>query len=76
MSWRHKIIDIVSYVTTEFIIEAEDQYDGYTKEYHITLTENDSQQHYRVKDDKGNIIGNNDAVAKMLIEICNKEHNK
>ena len=68
---RYEITDKKSYKTVYFAIEREDG-----REYRVIIAENDLYDDYQVMDENGDILDNDDPLAEMLIELCDKELKK
>ena len=68
---KYEIVDKASYTTVQFLIEREDG-----RECRVRMTENDFHDDWEVMDENGDIIDNDDPLAEMLIEICDKELTK
>jgi hypothetical protein len=68
---KYEITDKVSYTTVHFTIEREDG-----RIYNVSMAENDWHDEYRVVDENGDVIDNDDPLAEMLIELCDKELSK
>ena len=69
---KYEITDKVSYTTVHFTIESEDG----SREYRVSMAENDFYDDYRVMDENGDVIDNDDPLAELLIEMCDKELSK
>ena len=65
---KYEITDKVSYTTVHFTIECEDG-----REYRVNIAENIIHDDYQVMDENGDILDNNDPLAELLIEMCDKE---
>ena len=68
---KYEIIDKIIYTTTQFTIEREDG-----RKCYVNLTENDSQEHYRVIDENDDIIDNDDPLYDLLVTLCKENLNK
>jgi hypothetical protein len=68
---KYEITDKASYTTVYFTVEREDG-----REYRVSLAENDFHDDYQVMDENGDVIDNDDPLAEMLIELCDKELKK
>jgi len=68
---KYEITDKASYMTIHFTIEREDG-----REYRVSLVENDWHDEYRVVDENGDVLDNDDPLAELLIEMCDKELSK
>ena len=68
---RYKITDKAIYRTVHFTIEREDG-----REYRVSLAENDFHDEYQVTDENGDVLDNDDPLAELLIELCDKELSK
>ena len=68
---KYEITDKATYTTVYFTVEREDG-----REYRVSLAENDFHDDYQVMDENGDVIDNDDPLAEMLIELCDKELSK
>ena len=68
---KYEITDKATYTTVYFTVEREDG-----REYRVSLAENDFHDDYQVMDENGDVIDNDDPLAEMLIELCDKELKK
>ena len=68
---KYEITDKVSYTTVHFTIEREDG-----REYRVNIAENILHDDYQVMDENNDILDNDDPLAELLIEMCDKELSK
>jgi hypothetical protein len=65
---KYEITDKATYTTVYFTVEREDG-----REYRVSLAENDFHDDYQVMDENGDVIDNDDPLAEMLFDLCDKE---
>jgi hypothetical protein len=66
---KYEITDKVSYTTVHFTVESEDG----SREYRVSMAENDIFDEWRVMDEEGNDIDHNVDLYDTLIAMCEAE---
>ena len=69
---KYEITDKASYTTVHFTIESEDG----SREYRVSLAENDFYDDWRIMDEGGNEIEPETELYKELVTLCETELNK
>jgi len=69
---KYEITDKASYMTVHFTIESEDG----SREYRVSMVENDFYDDYKVMDEQGNEIEPGTDLYEELVMLCDAELKK
>jgi hypothetical protein len=69
---KYEITDKASYTTVHFTIESEDG----SREYRVSMVENDFYDDYKVMDENGNDIEPGTDLYEELVMLCDAELEK
>jgi len=69
---KYEITDKASYTTVHFTVESEDG----SREYRVSMAENDFYDDYRVMDEQGNEIEPGTDLYEELVTLCDAELKK